>query len=608
MSTNPSRVNFPGGEPINPLETRIATETSIATHPNMLYLMAALAALAAGPVLEAGARHRRGFIPVVDGLVLTALPGLIFLQFVPVAVAEGEWRILLALLLGFALPVVAERTRRLAGSRAHRWALLAGLSGFGVHAVLDGAALATLPAGGTVSFPLAAILHRLPVGVAVWWLVAKEVDRRAGSVALAGLMLATLGGYAFGAAAAGLVADSGALSLYQAAVGGSLVHVVVHQSGQASGPRDRRREGWGAIVALALLLAVFVMGMDAPPHGPASFLSRLYVLSAESAPALLLAYLCAGLLSAFLPQRSVRWMERGGAVSQAGRGMVIGLPFPICSCGVVPLYRSLVQRGAPPAAAMAFLVATPELGLDAVLLSIPLLGPQVTVLRLATAALVAILVGWLVGGRLKAADRAPESTAAPDEEAGTLHRLAAALRTGTGDVVNHTAPWIILGLGVAALVTPVLEGGWLGSLPPVADVLLFALLGFPTYVCAASATPLVAAFLATGLSPGAGIAFLITGPATNISTLGLVSSLHGRGAAIAFAGVMVTFAVTAGIAINAAFGALSVPSLAALMEETPSLLQQISLVLLAGLFLRSVVRRGLRSFVGELREGLGWSH
>ena len=573
----------------------------------MLYLIAALAALAAGPLLDAGARRRRGFVPVLDGLVMAAIPGLIFLEFVPSAVGEGQWGVLLALLAGFALPVVVEKTTRRAGHRTHLWALLAGLSGFALHSALDGAALSTLPAGAPASLPLAAVLHRLPVGVAVWWLVAKEVNRRAGIASLAMLMLATLGGYAFGGAADRLALDSGVLLLYQAAVGGSLVHVVIHQHGPAPGPRDRRREGWGAILALALLVAVFVTGMEAAPAGAAGFLSRLWVLAAESAPALLLAYLCAGLLSAFLPQRSLRWMERGGPVSQAGRGMAIGLPFPICSCGVVPLYRSLVQRGAPPAAAMAFLVATPELGIDAVLLSIPLLGPQVTVLRLVTAALAALLVGWLVGGRLKAADRAPESTG-PRDGRTVRHRLAAALRTGTGDVVDHTAPWIILGLGVAALVTPLLESGWLGSLPPVADVLLFALLGFPTYVCAASATPLVAAFLATGLSPGAGIAFLITGPATNISTLGLVSSLHGRGAAIAFATVMVTFAVTAGVAINAAFGALSVPSLAALMEETPSLLQQASLVMLGGLFLRSMVRRGLRSFVGELREGLGWAH
>lgn len=574
----------------------------------MTYLIAAIAALLAGPLLDAGAGRRRGLVPVLDGLVMAAIPGLVFLEFVPAAVGEGQWGVLAALLLGFALPVLAERTLRGAGEHAHRWALLAGLSGFVIHSGLDGATLATLPPEASASLPLAAILHRIPVGVAVWWLVAREIDRRVGIAALAGLVFATLGGYVFGAAVVAAAPGSGVLTLYQAAVGGSLAHVAIHQHGPAPDPAGRRREGWGAILALVLLLVVFIAGGDTGSHGPGSFLSRLYVLTAESAPALLLAYLCAGLLSAFLPQRSIRWMERGGGLSQSARGMAIGLPFPICSCGVVPLYRSLIRRGAPPAAAMAFLVATPELGLDAVLLSIPLLGPQVTMLRLATAALVALLVGWWVGGRLKPAERVEEPGSSAAEGPGTLDRLRGALRTGTGEVVDHTAPWIILGLGVAALVTPFLESGWLGSLPPVADVLLFTVLGFPTYVCAASATPLVAAFLATGLSPGAGIAFLITGPATNISTLGLVSSLHGRGAAIAFAAVMVTLAVTAGVAVNAAFGTLPVPSLEALTEEPPNLLQQLSLVLLAGLFLRSIARRGMRSFAGELREGLGWAH
>ncbi len=571
----------------------------------MSYLIAALLALGAGPLADAGVRGRRGFKPLLDGLVMAAIPGLILLEFVPSAIGEGDWSVLLALAAGFALPIAVERTTRWAGGKAHRWALLAGLSGFAIHSALDGAALATLSADSPVSLPLAAVLHRLPVGLAVWWLVAREMNRGAAIGALAVLMLATVAGYALGGMTAWIEPGSGMVTLYQAAVGGSLVHVVMHHRAEATGPLDRRWEGWGAVVAVVLLVIVFVFGTDIRPNGAAAFLSRLYVLSAESAFALLLAYLCAGLLSAFLPQRSVRWMGRGGGLSQAGRGMAIGLPFPVCSCGVVPLYRSLIKRGAPPAAAMAFLVATPELGIDAILLSIPLLGPQVTVLRLLIAAVVAMLVGWWVGGRLKAAERAPESDAAPGEGPGKLQRLGAALRTGTGEVVDHTAPWILLGLGVAALVTPFLESGWLGGLPPVADVLLFALLGFPTYVCAASATPLVAAFLATGLSPGAGIAFLITGPATNISTLGLLSSLHGRRAAMAFAAVMVTLAVTSGVAVNTAFDALPVPSLAALTTEAPSLLQQVSLLLLAGLFLRSVVRRGLRSFVGELKEGLG---
>ncbi len=573
----------------------------------MLLLIAALLALAVGPLLGTAPAHRRAALaPVLDGLVMAAIPGLVFLEFVPAAIGAGSWGILLALAIGLTLPTVVEKIAHRASRATHRWALLAGVAGVALHAGMDGAALATLPADTPPGLPLAAILHRIPVAAAVWWLVGREIDRRASLAALALLAVTTLAGFALGDAARTMVAGAEAVRWFQAAVGGSLVHVVMHQRDAAESAIDRRREGWGAVVGAALLLGVFAGGGGGT--GAAGFLSRLYILAAESAPALLLAYLCAGLLSAFLPRRSVQWMNRGGGLARAGRGMLIGLPFPICSCGVVPLYRSLIKRGAPPAAAVAFLVATPELGVDAVLLSIPLLGPQVTILRLATAALVALLVGWWVGGRIRAAEPAPESGATAETNPGTRERLNAALRTGTGEVVDHTAPWIVLGLGVAALVTPFLESGWLGSLPPVADVLLFALLGFPTYVCAASATPLVAAFLATGLSPGAGIAFLITGPATNISTLGLLSSLHGRRAAISFAAAMVALAVTSGIAVNAAFASLAVPSLAALTEDPATLVQQIGLILLAGLFLRSVLRRGLRAFVGELREGLGWAH
>ena len=140
------------------------------------------------------------------------------------------------------------------------------------------------------------------------------------------------------------------------------------------------------------------------------------------------------------------------------------------------------------------------------------------------------------------------------------------------------------------------------------DVLLFALLGFPAYVCASSATPLVATLVATGLSPGAAIAFLITGPATNATTFGVVAGLHGRGAAVNFALTLVGVAVAAGLVINFTFGAFAGPSLEALVEEAPGLLHQVSLFLLGVLFLSSVLRRGIRRFIGEFRMNAGASH
>jgi hypothetical protein len=574
----------------------------------MVYLLTALIALAVGPAVLARLERRPALASALDGFVTAAIPGLIFLHFVPAAVEGGDVGILVALGTGLALPGLVERFTRNARARADRWGLLLGITGLAVHATLDGAVLATASGGGAdASLALAVILHRLPVGTAVWWLVTRAEGPRAGLAALGSLLAATVLGYLFGGAALAALSGSALPELYQAAVGGSLVHVVGHRAHGSAGASRPRSEGAGALAALALLVAMVVLpgGEEA---GPGGFLERLFVLSAESAPALLLAYLFAGLLTAFLPSASIRWMGRGGSLEQAGRGMLVGLPFPVCSCGVVPLYRTLVSRGAPPAAAMAFLVATPELGLDAVLLSIPLLGPEVAAVRVLAAGAAALLVGWWVGGRLsrRVGEPAHAADSVPDPSLGT--RMRSAVTAGTGEVVDHTAPWIVLGLMVAALVAPWLEGGWLAALPSLLAVPLFAVLGFPTYVCAASATPLVAALLAGGLSPGAGIAFLITGPATNLSTLGVVGSLHGRGAAAAFAGVLVAFAVSTGILIDLVLPGLPVPTLAALTEEPASALQIVSLAGLAALFAASVVRRGLRRFAGEIRAGLGWDH
>lgn len=586
----------------------------------MIYLWATLAALAAGPLLVRMVGERRGTIPFLDGFVVLAVPGLIFVHFVPAAVEQFEWATLIALGLGFMAPVLLERLSHDHHGRTDRLALALGVTGLALHAAIDGAALPGLDGTRGLAFGTAIVLHRIPVGLAVWWLASSRLGRAQAVASIGLLMGVTALGYLGGSGFAAF-AGSGGVELYQAAVGGSLVHVVFHRSHRSGTPQLtpllKRIEGAGAIVALLVLVAVVVAEGVAPggsgsdlaashAHGGPGFLRRLFVLSAESAPALLAAYLFAGVLHAFLPATSIRWMSRGGPLSSAGRGMVVGLPLPICSCGVVPLYRTLVQRGAPPAAAMAFLVATPELGLDAVFLSIPLLGPQMAGLRLLAAAAAALLVGWWVGGRLKARAVLPVAASGADgAESSVASRLRLALRTGLGEVVDHTAPWIIVGLGIAALAAPLLESGWLASLPPAVDVLIFALLGFPTYVCASSATPLVATLIATGLSPGAAIAFLITGPATNATTLGVIGSVHDRRIALRFAAVLVGFAVVAGLLVNGLVGRLPVPSLAELVDEVPGALQQLSLLALGLLFVSSIFRNGIRSFVAQLSEGLG---
>lgn len=572
------------------------------------YLLAATLAPILAPLAFFLLRDRQGPFRFVDGFVMVSVPGLVFLHTVPEAVEHRDVVLALALTAGLLAPGTLERLTRDVAHRTDRLALVLGISGLAIHAILEGAAITPMAGPGDLGLALAIVIHRIPVGLAVWWLV-RDIYRDGPAIlAVLSVVVLTVAGYAGGGSLVDVVGGRG-VELYTAFVSGTLVHVAFHQIGHhvksRPGRLDAGLEGMGGVVAVGLLLSLGLLDGD-DAHSAVDMVSRFLVLAAESAPALLLAYLFAGVLQAFLPVASIRWMSRGGAFGSSMRGMVVGLPFPICSCGVVPLYRTLVQRGAPAAGAMAFLVATPELGLDAVMLSIPLLGGEMTVARVAVAAVAALVVGWLVGGRLKTRTALPVVPAGEAQGPVTFaERARAGARSGFGEVVDHTAPWIVVGLLIAAVAAPLLESGWLTRIPPVADVLIFALLGFPTYVCASSATPLVATLVATGLSPGAAIAFLITGPATNATTFGVVASLHGRRAAVSFSATLVAVAVASGLVINFGFGAFSGPTLEALVEEPPGLLHQVSLVLLGLLVLSSILRRGIRRFLGELRLNMG---
>jgi len=333
------------------------------------------------------------------------------------------------------------------------------------------------------------------------------------------------------------------------------------------------------------------------------FVARFLALAFRSAPALLLAYFIAGLMNGFLPASSIRWMRKGGSWSQALRGMAVGLPFPICSCGVVPLYRTLVERGAPPAAAIAFLVATPELGVDAVLLSIPLLGGQMTVLRVVAAALVALVVGALVGKYMAGRPVEVRAGVEPEDPGGPRGgwiRLRSGLTASFGEGLDKTAPWILLGLVVAAALAPVLESRWLESIPRALQVPMFALAGIPMYVCASGATPLVAVLLFGGASPGAALAFLLTGPATNVTTFGVLSGLYGKRPALVFSLCMILSPVLLGYLTNWILPEVSSLVREHFHKESFSGVELLSLIVLALAFLFSIVRRGPRRFLSEI--------
>ncbi len=173
-------------------------------------------------------------------------------------------------------------------------------------------------------------------------------------------------------------------------------------------------------------------------------------------------------------------------------------------------------------------------------------------------------------------------------------------------MVDDIGPWILFGILLAALVAPWIESSAFTELPGALQVGLFAVLGIPTYVCASGATPLVAVLLAGGLSPGAALAFLLTGPATNTTTFGLLAQLHSRRIAMIFALTIIAMAIALGLGLNLVLGDSPLLANSLDHEHSPSLLQTLSLIALGGLLLLSFLRQGPRGFLGKLWEIGGW--
>ncbi|GAB4154588.1 MAG: hypothetical protein Fur0037_23200 [Planctomycetota bacterium] len=576
------------------------------------FLVFSFLALALGPLLVALARKHAWSTIATDSFCVVTISAFALLHMLPECVERGGWFALPLALLGFLAPTLAERGLQRRSPRLRYLVLTLAVAGMAAHDTLDGMGLSLGGLGGRAGFPharhegevlaWAIVLHRIPEGIAIWWIVPRTLGWRAAILILATSVLAT--GFGFFAGRGFLEGFSASsLSMFQAFLAGSLLHVVLHS--HVPPPDDRSRR-WHLASFGGALLACFVLWFMIRDHfpevpaeeGPFAVFARL---AAESAPALLLAYVLVGLCQVYIPSG---WLDRITTASpllQALRGVAVGLPLPVCSCGVLPIYRQIVRKGASLGAALAFLVATPELEIAAVLLTWSLMGGEIALMRVSMAALLALGVGIVAGSRHRR-DSSGDPPARRSDPPLHDRSVLAALRFGFGPAVDHTASWILLGLLLSAVLVPFVGREWIASLPAGLDIPVAALLGLPIYVCATGSTPLAAMFLSQGLSPGAALAFLLTGPATNVTTFGMIARLHGGRVAFLFASSMYCGAVALGYLANAVLTDVRVDAFAHAAGDSFSPLQWAAMALLALLFAASLLRQGVRPFIEQLFE------
>lgn len=299
----------------------------------------------------------------------------------------------------------------------------------------------------------------------------------------------------------------------------------------------------------------------------AAFGAELWQLLREMGPWLLLGFAVAGLLSLLIDPAMVERHLGGRGLAPVLKAAAVGVPLPLCSCGVIPVAASLRQHGASRGATSAFLIATPQTGVDSIAVTYSLLGPLMAVVR-PLAALVSGVVGGLVvdgveGRHDRPVTRFPGLSALPGFDAPVpeaaapprrrIGRLVDAFTYGFVTLPRDLARPMIWGLLAAAAIGTLLPddffAGTLGTGP--AAMLAMMLVGIPVYVCATASVPVAAALLAKGLSPGAALVFLMTGPATNTATLAAVWKIMGRRTAALYLASIALTALVAGLLLDA---------------------------------------------------------
>lgn len=282
------------------------------------------------------------------------------------------------------------------------------------------------------------------------------------------------------------------------------------------------------------------------------FIQSFVSLFVEMAPYLLLGFLLAGILHAWVPKsfyipkiakpnfKSVVWAT------------LFGIPLPICSCGVIPTAIALRKEGASQGASVSFLISTPATGADSILATYSIMGFPFAILRPIVALITALIGGILTNGMTKSENNLMEESLViekkccchQEESCGHeehdslahkhsktfLDRLVSMWRYGFVELVADISRWLMIGLVFGALISAFIPNDFFLGLRqyPFLSSLLVLALAMPMYTCATGSIPLAMALVAKGMTPGAALVLLMAGPATSMASIFVIGKSMGK--------------------------------------------------------------------------------
>lgn len=331
--------------------------------------------------------------------------------------------------------------------------------------------------------------------------------------------------------------------------------------------------------------------------------NEIFALLNEMSPYLLLGFLVAGLLHAFVPSSlSQRYLAANNFRSVLWAA-IIGVPLPLCSCGVIPTAMSLRKEGASRGAVTSFLIATPQTGVDSILATAALLGIPFAIIRPFAAFFTALIGGQLVNlteRQQLVGVTTKENTDNKKQHLTFFERTLEALRYGFVDMVQDIGKWLVLGLVIAGLITILVPDGFFLSFAhiPLLSMLVVLIISVPMYVCATGSIPIAVALMLKGLSPGAALVLLMAGPASNMASILVINKGLGRRTLIVYLLSITLGAIDFGLLIDyllpSQWFLSGIVQTGTCCHQTPALFNTICTVLLVCLLIYALITRFVR--------------
>jgi uncharacterized membrane protein YraQ (UPF0718 family) len=291
---------------------------------------------------------------------------------------------------------------------------------------------------------------------------------------------------------------------------------------------------------------------------------------------------------------------------------------------VLPAAASLSKQGANKGATTAFLISTPESGVDSIAITYALLDPIMTVIRPLAAFLTAMAAGlaenlffWrknseeVVVDRSCPVDNCCDGVDCPEEDHKNHHtffeKLVSGVRFGYRDVWGDIVGWFFIGVFLAGLITTLVPDDLMATLlgGGLSSMLVMLVVGVPLYICATASTPVAAALIMKGVSPGAALVFLLVGPATNITSLTVLTGILGKKSTLMYLTILSVCAVLFGLGVDAVYRLAGISPQAIIGEAAeliPESVKLLAVVVLLALSVKPLFMALRKKFTAKPRQ------